>query len=176
MPGWPPRCELVVFAEAGLPPSVAHADPAVVRALTREGVPKSWFYAGYHAARELRAVDVPPLGRLIRFATSGLGASLLVEPALGEVVFLVSVRGAVPSFVSSSLARFTATARAVVARYPYYSLTSSAEEVIEAADDVARIVEAIDPPAMRPDLYWATFVDDMRAGAFASELLTGDAT
>jgi hypothetical protein len=86
------------------------------------------------------------------------------------------VRGAVPSFVSSSLARFTATARAVVARYPYYSLTSSAEEVIEAADDVARIVEAIDPPAMRPDLYWATFVDDMRAGAFASELLTGDAT
>ena len=27
---------------------------------------------------------------------------------------------------------------------------------------------------MRMDLYWATFVDDMRAGAFASEVLTGD--
>ena len=174
MPGWPPRCELVVFPPASLPASVAHTSPAVVRALTREGVPRSWFYAGYHAARELRAVDVPPLGRLIRFATSGLGASLLVEPALGEVLFLVTVRGATPSFVSSSLDRFTATARAVVDRYPYYSLTSSPEDVIDAAADVGRIIAAIDPPAMRADLYWATFVDDMRAGAFASELLTAE--
>ena len=146
-----------------------------MRALTRDGVPKSWFYAGYPAARELRAVDVPPLGRLIRFASSGLGASLLVEPALGEVLFMVTVRGAVPSFVSSSLAQFTATARAVVDRYPYYALTSSAEEVIDGRGARSpRIIEAIDPPALRPDLYWATFVDDMRAGAFASEVLTGD--
>jgi len=174
MPGWPPRCELTVFPAASLPRSVAHASPAVVRSLTRDGVPRSWFYAGYRAARELRAVDVPPLGRLIRFATSGLGASLLVEPALGEVLFLVSVRGAKPSFVSSSLAQFTATARAVVDRYPYYTLTSTPEEVIAAADDIARLVEAIDPPALRADLYWATFVDDMRAGAFASEVITGD--
>ena len=137
-------------------------------------MPKAWFYAGYHAARELRAVEVPLLGRLIRFATSGLGASLLVEPVLGEVLFLVSVRGAVPSFVSSSLEQFTRTARAVVDRYPYYSLTSSADELIDAATDVARIIEAIDAPAMKPDLYWSTFVDDMRAGAFASEILTAD--
>jgi hypothetical protein len=174
MPGWPPRCELVVFPATSLPASVANAGPEVVRALTREGVPKAWFYAGYHAARELRAVDVPPLGRLIRFASSGLGASLLVEPALGEVLFLVTVRGATPSFVSSSLPRFTATARAVVDRYPYYSLRSSPEEVLAAAADVARIIAAIDAPAMRADLYWSTFVDDMRAGAFASELLTAD--
>jgi hypothetical protein len=173
MPRWPPRCELVVFPASSLPASVAHAGPDVVRALTREGVPKAWFYAGYHAARELRAVDVPPLGRLIRFATSGLGASLLVEPSLGEVLFLVTVRGATPSFVSSSLSQFTATARAVVDRYPYYALTSSAEEVVAAAADVARIVEGIDPSACKPDLYWSTFVDDMRAGAFASEILTG---
>ncbi|MEA2220772.1 MAG: immunity protein [Solirubrobacteraceae bacterium] len=174
MPRWPPRCELVVFPAASLPRSIPDPDPAMVRALTRDGVPKSWFYAGYHAARELRAVDVPPLGRLIRFASSGLGASLLVEPALGEVLFMVTVRGAVPSFVSSSLARFTATARAVVERYPYYSLSSGAGEVAEAAGQVARIIAAIDPPALRPDLYWSTFVEDMRDGAFASEVLTGD--
>jgi hypothetical protein len=117
---------------------------------------------------------VPPLGTLIRFASSDLGASLLVEPVLGEVLFLVTVRGAVPSFVNSSLAQFTATARAVVDRYPYYAPTSSAGELDEAAAQVAEIVAAIDPPALRPDLYWSTFVDDMRAGAFASELLTGD--
>jgi hypothetical protein len=174
MTAWPPRCELVVFAAASLPRSVADADPAVVRALTREGVPKAWFYAGYAAARELRAVDVPPLGRLIRFASSGLGASLLVEPALGEVLFLVSVRGAVPSFVNGSLAQFTACARAVVDRYPYYSLTSCVDEVLAVAAEVAAIIEAIDAPALRTDLYWATFVDDMRAGAFASEVLTGE--
>jgi hypothetical protein len=173
MPGWPPRCELVVFPATSLPASVAHAGPEVVQALTRDGVPKAWFYAGYRAARELRAVDVPPLGRLIRFATSGLGASLLVEPALGEVLFLVTVRGARPSFVSSSLAQFTATARAVVDRYPYYSLASTPAEVDAATARVARTIELIDPPAMEPDLYWSTFVDDMRAGAFASELLTG---
>jgi hypothetical protein len=138
MTAWPPRCELTVFSGASLPRSVADADPAVVRALTREGVPKAWFYAGYAAARELRAVDVPPLGRLIRFASSGLGASLLVEPALGEVLFLVSVRGAVPSFVNGSLAQFTACARAVVDRYPYYSLTSSVDEVLAAAAESPR--------------------------------------
>ena len=174
MPGWPPRCELVVFAAASLPRSIAHPDPAVVRALTRDGVPRAWFYAGYAAARELRAVDVPPLGRLIRFASSGLGASVLVEPVLGEVLFLVTVRGAVPAFVNSSLAQFTATARAVVDRYPYYSLTSSADEVLAAAAQVAEIVRSIDPPALGPDLYWATFVDDMRAGAFPSEVLAPD--
>lgn len=174
MPGWPPRCELTVFTAGALPPSVAGANPAVVRGLTRDGVPKQWFYAGYAASRDLRAVDVPPLGRLIRFASSGLGASLLVEPALGEVLFMVNVRGAVPAFVNSSLAQFTATARAVVDRYPYYSLTSSVDEVLAAAADTARIVEGMDPPAMGADLYWSTFVDDMRAGAFASEVLTGD--
>jgi SUKH-4 immunity protein of toxin-antitoxin system len=174
MSGWPPRCELVVFRDSDLPRSIAPLDAATVRALTRDGVPKAWFYAGYAASRELRAVDVPPLGRLIRFASSGLGASLLVEPALGEVLFMVNVRGAVPSFVNSSLAQFTAVARAVVDRYPYYSLTSRAQQVIAAADDVAAIVAAIDPPALRPDLYWSTFVDDMRSGAFASEVLTGE--
>ena len=174
MPGWPPRCELVVFRDSDLPRSVERPDAATVRALTRDGVPRAWFYAGYAASRELRAVDVPPLGRLIRFASSGLGASLLVEPALGEVLFMVNVRGAVPSFVNSSLAQFTAVARAVVDCYPYYSLTSTAEQVIAAADEVAAIIEAIDAPALRPDLYWATFVDDMRAGAFASEVLTGE--
>ena len=174
MPGWPPRCELVVFPAASLPRSVADASEPVVRALTRDGIPRSWFYAGYHAARELRAVDVPPLGKLVRFATSGLGASLLVDPTLGEVLFLVNVRGATPSFVSSSLEQFTATARAVVDRYPYYSLTSKAQDVVDAADDVARIVEGIDAQALGPDLYWSTFVDDLRAGAFASELLVPD--
>jgi SUKH-4 immunity protein len=173
MPGWPPRCELVVFPVAGLPRSVPRPDPAIVRALTRDGVPKAWFYAGYAAARGLRAVEVPPLGRLIRFASSGLGASLLVEPVLGEVLFLVTVRGAVPAFVNSSLAQFTATVREVVDRYPYYSLTSSADEVAAAAAEVAGIIGAIDPPALGRDLYWSTFVDDMRAGAFASEVLTG---
>ena len=173
MPTWPPRCELVVFPAASLPRSVA-ADPAVVRALTRDGVPKAWFYAGYASARELRAIEVPPLGKLIRFASSGLGASLLVEPVLGEVLFLVSVRGAVPSFVNSSLAQFTACARAVVDRYPYYSLGSRVDEVLAAAASVAAIIERIDPPALATDLYWATFVDDMRAGAFASEVLTGE--
>ena len=174
MPGWPPRCELVVFPAASLPRSIADPDPAVVRALTREGVPKAWFYAGYGAARELRAVDVPPLGRLIRFASSGLGASMLVEPALGEVLFMINVRGAVPSFVNTSLAQFTATAQAVVDRYPYYSLTSSVDEVLAAGARVAATIEAIDAPALRPDLCWSTFVDDMRAGAFASEVLVGE--
>ena len=174
MPGWPPRCELVVYPVAGLPDSIPTPDPTVVLMLTREGVPKSWFYAGYAAVRDLHLVDVPPLGKLIRFAGSGLGASLLVEPALGEVLFLVSVRGAAPTFVNSSLAQFTATARAVVERYPYYTLTSSVDDVLAATADVERIIASIDPSALGPGLYWATFVDDMRAGAFASEILTGD--
>ncbi len=121
MPGWPPRCELVGYRAAGLPDGIPALDPMVVLMLTREGVPKSWSYAGYAALRELQLVDVPPLGRLIRFAISGPRASLLVEPALGEVLFVVNVRDATPSFVNSSLAQFTATARAVVDRYPYYT-------------------------------------------------------
>ncbi len=174
MPGWPPRCELVVYPAASLPRSIPHPDASVTRALTRDGVPKAWFYAGYAASRELRAVDVPPLGRLIRFASSGLGASILVEPALGEVLFLVTVRGAVPAFVNSSLAQFTETVRTVVDRYPYYSMASSPHEVGAAATEVAAIVEAIDPPALAPQLYWTTFVEDMRAGAFPSEVLAPD--
>jgi hypothetical protein len=142
--------------------------------LTRAGIPKTWFYAGYAAVRELHLVDVPPIGKLMRFASSGLGASLLVEPALGEVLFAVDVRGATPTFVNSSLAQFTATARAVVDRYPYYTLTSSVDEVLAATADVEQIIRAIDPAALGRDLYWATFVEDMRAGAFASEILTGD--
>ena len=174
MPGWPPRCELVVYPPSQLPDSITTLDPGVVLMLTREGVPKTWFYAGYAAVRELHVVDAPPLGRLIRFATAGLGASLLVEPALGEVLFAVSIGGGTPAFVNSSLAQFTATARAVVERYPYYTLTSSVDEVLAATADVEQIIKAIDPAALGRDLYWAAFVEDMRAGAFASEILTGD--
>jgi hypothetical protein len=171
VPGWPPRCELVVFPAAGLPRSIAAPHPDVVRALTRDGVPRTWFYAGYAAVRELQVIDVPPLGRLIRFATSGLGASLLVEPVLGEVLFRVNVRGATPAFVNTSLAQFSATARAVVDRYPYYSLRSSPTEIDAVAAEVATIIDAIDAPALAPDLYWSTFVEDLRAGAFPSEVL-----
>jgi hypothetical protein len=174
MPGWPPRCELVVYPADRLPDVIGALDPGVVLMLTREGVPKTWFYAGYAAVRELHVVEVEPLGKLIRFATSGLGASLLVEPALGEVLFAVDARGGTPSFVNSSLAQFTATARAVVERYPYYTLTSSVDEVLAASADVEQIIKAIDPAALGRDLYWATFVADMRAGAFASEILTGE--
>jgi hypothetical protein len=174
MPGWPPRCELVVYPPAKLPTSIADPNPAVVLMLTREGIPKSFFYAEYAAVRDLHVVDVQPLGRLIRFARCGLGASLLVEPALGEVLFLVDARGARPTFVNSSLAQFTATARAVVERYPYYTLTSSVEDVLAATADVERLIRAIDPAALGRELYWATFVADMRAGAFASEILTGE--
>jgi hypothetical protein len=171
VPGWPPRCELVVFAATGLPRSIPEPHPQVVRALTREGVPKAWFYAGYSAVAELQVVDVPPMGRLIRFASSGLGASLLVEPVLGEVLFRVNVRGATPAFVNTSLAQFSATARAVVDRYPYYSLRSSPAEIDAVAADVTAIIDAIDPPALAPELYWSTFVEDLRAGAFPSEVL-----
>ena len=131
-----------------MPRSIAPPHPDVVRALTRDGVPRAWFYAGYAAVRELQVVDVPPIGRLIRFATSGLGASLLVEPVLGEVLFRVNVRGATPAFVNTSLAQFTATARAVVDRYPYYSLRSSPLDIDAAAAEVAAIVDAIDAPAL----------------------------
>ena len=173
MPGWPPRCELVVYPADQLPDSIGTLDPGAVLMLTREGVPKTWFYADYAAVRELHVVEVAPLGNLIRFATCGLGASLLVEPALGEVLFAVDIGGATPTFVNSSLAQFTATARAVVERYPYYTLNSSDDEVLAAAADVEQIVRAIDPAALGRDLYWAAFVSDMRAGAFASEVLTG---
>ncbi len=160
-----------MFGAGGLPRSIPAPHPDVVRALTRDGVPKAWFYAGYAAVRELQVVAVPPLGRLIRFASSGLGASLLVEPVLGEVLFRVNVRGASPAFVSSSLTRFTATARAVVDRYPYYSLQSTPAEIDVVAADVAAIIDAIDAPALGPELYWSTFVEDLRAGAFPSEVL-----
>ena len=143
-----------------------------MRALTRDGVPRAWFYAGYAAVRELQVIDVPPLGRLIRFATSGLGASLLVEPVLGEVLFRVNVRGAdagVRQHVPGAVLRTGAPSR-VVDRYPYSAALQPAE-IDAVAAEVAALVDAIDAPALAPELYWSTFVEDLRAGAFPSEVL-----
>ena len=45
------------------------------------------------------------------------------------------------------------------------------QEIEKAAEDVARIIGEIDPPAIRPDQFWPTLVDDIGMSDFDLEVM-----
>ena len=145
------------------------ARPDVQRALFDEGVPEGFIGRRYQAAEALAVIADEHRRSLIRFGSTGLGASVCVDPASGEVVEMMSVPAAAPLFINASLDQFARTIRALATRFPYYAEAADEGEIQAASDDLSRIIGEIDSSALLPDRYWSTFIDDVRFGDLSTE-------
>jgi hypothetical protein len=160
-----PTVELIRYPLDDLKACLPGVDLSRVEALASEGVPLT-LLGRYVAVERLSTIEDPKRGPLVWFGVEGLSMRICADPTSGEVVAILDVPDAVPHLVSSSLALFSQTIQAVAARVPFYGPDPTVEEMDGAAEDVARIVRAIDPPGMASEGFWSTLVDDVLMGDF----------
>ncbi len=137
--------DIVVFPESAEARALLDRFPETQRMLFSEGLPKNFLGPLYSAAEQLTIVEVPPLGRVIRFGSStNFSDGLFINPATGEITDVAS--GEVRLFVNSSLKQFGQTVTAVVERFPFYSKEEYEvqDEEIAAARDLSAIIGRID--------------------------------
>ncbi|MFD3682483.1 SUKH-4 family immunity protein [Streptomyces sp. NPDC058613] len=136
-------------------------------------VPTAMVGATYRAASALTR-SAPPLEHrtLVRFGSTGLFGSILLDTVTGAVVKCERDANHV-SLVNSSLAEFVAVVKAVIERFPFYDSDSDDSEWASAARDVEGIVRAVDPGAFIQDGFWETLVNDIEIGDFSTEDVLG---
>jgi hypothetical protein len=153
LPGWEslPADLQKAFADARLPSSF---------------LKRSADSANFMAGPDLSEIDVPPLGRLVRFGrrVGGLGGDFCVDPATGAVV--LAMPAIPPIFVNSSIALLAQTFRLVLGFERQFT-TGDAEQCWSAAEDFRAAVLRLDPPAAHPDDYWGSFASDAEAGNYS---------
>jgi len=114
---------------------------------------------------DLAAVDVPPLGHLLRFGYAiGLFAGeFCVELATGAVRL---IRADLPSvFVNSSLDQFGRSLRLAL-RYERVLTADDIEACADAAAEIRAGIAKIDPAADDTDTYWDLLYYELVAGTY----------
>ncbi len=181
-----PRFELVTFLEPTGIPNRWDAE------LLTKGAPKAALGYMYRAARELTLIEAPGFGPLVRFGSSALYHAICLDPRAGAIVQIGYMesetanlpQGAFghPTLVNSSLDRFIASVRAIIARFPYDSsvpgrpvdndeeLDALTQEWERAADEMQETLYRIDPAIREVDGFWETFLWDVRIGDFSINL------
>lgn len=147
---------------------------ACVLELENVGVPRGFFGRRYTAGK-VEMITVRD-GRLVCFGSTGLKGRICLEPSSGEVVEFLDLgkpSSSSPVLVNSSLAFFTKTVQSAIARFPYYSASDSSETKERVSAALGEVILEIDRRAMDRGRFWATFVDDVAMGDFATESVLG---
>jgi hypothetical protein len=133
---------------------------------TRQGVPEEVF--GYEAAEAITHVAVNQKS-LLRFGCVGPYSSMCMDVTTGSIVDLGPDSRI--SFVNSSLEKFIETAKVVIARFPFYAVDDLdfAEVKDKAVKEVTDAIRSVDESAFVRDGFWATLVDDIQMGDYATE-------
>jgi hypothetical protein len=152
LPGWGglPADVRAALADAHLPASFLVRDGGV----------------NFLVGPELVEVDVPSLGRLLRFGhgTAAFNGDFGLSRATGEVY--VVVPGNHPVFVNSSLDQLARSMRLVAPLVPQFT-TGDADDCQTAARRIRAGIERIDERAADPDSYWGTISYDVEAGEYS---------
>lgn len=168
----PSNQENDLIAFRGRDPVLAGAAPGVREAL-ETGVPRRCVVRRYVASDSLETISIPTAGRLIAFGTSGLTDRICVDPRNGHVLEITGPSLPTFVFVNSSLPQFTETVRAVMAAFPFHGIEATEAEVDDVADRLAGTIETIDGPSIGSGTFWSIFVDDLRMGDYATEIVVG---
>ncbi|GAA4908373.1 SUKH-4 family immunity protein [Stackebrandtia albiflava] len=122
--------------------------------------------------------DWPSGEGLLLIGTASEGTEqLCIDPETGVVVTIYSDKpGALWWHTNRSLRQFNECARIAEDRFPYYSQVEVAEadDVCDSvADDLVIAMESVDSTAFMTNGFWSVFIDDIRIGDFATEVILG---
>ncbi len=161
----------LVFAQDVFPDSTTMNDWLKYQEVTFPGsdvqVPKKFFR--YSAADRLVRTHVLGHGELVRFGNDGPFGGMYFDSTTNAVFNCVERPMTEPRLVNSTLRQFRETVKAVLAMFPLYGREAELEERETVASTVAGVIARIDADAMTVDTFWATFVDDLVIGDFATE-------
>src|SRR5215510_10708398 len=163
MDRWP--SVTLVHLPTELDDSVSERVRMAANELTRQGVPKEIF-EGYRAAEAITHVILNQKN-LLRFGRVQLYSSMCMDVATESIVDLAP--DSTTGFVNSSLEKFIETAKAVIARFPFYGENDPDEVTDRAAQDVADAIRSVEGRAFEPDGFWATLVADIQMGDYVTE-------
>src|SRR5262245_1097691 len=134
MDRWP--SVTLVHLPTVLDESVSEGVRMVANDLTRQGVPKEIFEA-YRVAEAITHVVLNQKS-LLRFGRVQLYSSMCMDVATGSIVELA--HDSTTGFVNSSLEKFIETAKAVIARFPFYGENDPEEVTDRAVKDVTEAI------------------------------------
>lgn len=134
--------------------------------LSTVGVPENLF--GRYRVANAVSVRQAAGRQYACFGQSGLDDSVCIDLTSGEVAELLGETGEM-RFVNTSLELFNQAVNSVLAGFPFYERDASGEQLDRVAHELGERLTAIDQPAMVPDRFWSTLVDDIAIGDFATE-------
>jgi len=98
---------------------------------------------------------------------SAIFTDVCMDVATGSIVELAP--DWTTGFVNSSLEKFIETAKAVIARFPFYGENDAEEVTYRAAEEVTDAIRSVEESAFERDGFWATLVADIQMGDFVTE-------
>ncbi|MFD7614364.1 SUKH-4 family immunity protein [Streptomyces sp. NPDC059828] len=134
-------------------------------------VPVQTVGGGYRASNYLQRVTIAGHGECIRFGSVGAFGSILLDPVDGRIVESGSGLSEV-TLVNSSLDCFTTSVKALINRFPFYSVDSDPDDWERAARDIEDSLRRIDSDAYTEGSFWYELRWSISIGDFATEDLT----
>src|SRR5439155_15845601 len=104
---------------------------------------------------------------LLRFGRVQLYSSMCMDVATASIMEIE--QDSTTGFVNSSLEKFIETAKAVIARFPFYGENDPEEVTDRAVNDVTDAIRSVEESAFERDGFWATLVADIQMGDFVTE-------
>ncbi|GAA4830721.1 SUKH-4 family immunity protein [Kitasatospora terrestris] len=151
-------------ARIGCSPEV----PASIAAdLRKIGVPAGLIGYEYQPLTEATLLGRIGESGLVVFGTSGLFGRLGIDVASGRVVQIPKTDSATAWHVNRDLGAFHQCVAATIARFPFYE-EDEEDRFQEAADELRRLLTALDDTALADNGLWETLCDDVAMGDYAN--------
>ncbi|MFD9565399.1 SUKH-4 family immunity protein [Streptomyces sp. NPDC059994] len=135
-------------------------------------VPRGMLGAAYQAASSLTQITQAGNRRLVKFGSTGLFGSILLDAESGIVVKLEKDAGDV-GFVNSSLSAFAEAVEMVIEKFPFYGSDCNDDDWATAARGMENSLRSIDPISVSQDSFWGTFISDVEIGDYSTEDVLG---
>jgi hypothetical protein len=141
--------------------------PAEIAAdLRKIGVPAGLIGSEYQPLAEAMLLGGIGESGLVVFGTSGLFGRLGIDVASRRVVQIPKIESATAWHVNRDLGTFHQCVAAIIARFPFYE-EGEEDRFQEVADELRRLLAALDDTALAHNGLWETMCDDVAMGDYA---------
>ncbi|MFG2305251.1 SUKH-4 family immunity protein [Actinacidiphila glaucinigra] len=148
----------------GCSPGVPDENAADLRDI---GVPAGLIGYEYQPLAEATLLDGVGESGLVVFGTSGLCGRLGIDVASRRVVQIPKIGSATAWHVNRDLGTFHQCVAATIARFPFYE-EDEEDRFQEVADELRRLLAALDDTALADNGLWETLCDDVAMGDYAN--------
>jgi hypothetical protein len=147
--------------------------PAPARAeLERRGVPAGLIAHEYRVLGETEIVSASAGEAIVAFGSWAQSGRVCLDSASGAVVSLPVAGSIEPTLVNTDLSHFVACVAAVVDRFPFYDGDADFDDWEAVGVEIAATLKSLDDQALGLHSFWETFVDDVKIGDYATEIVT----